>query len=56
MSDFKKVVGSLFMAIGGFGIFLLFLEVAFLLELNGIAGILINNEALFEDCMNNIAK
>lgn len=51
MSDFKKVVGILFMAIGGFGIFMLFLEIAFLLELNNIA-ILIKNEDVFNDCMN----
>jgi hypothetical protein len=31
MSDFKKVVGILFMAIGGFGIFFMFIEIVLLL-------------------------
>ncbi len=56
MFDFKKVVGSLFMAIGGFGIFLLFMEIGLLLMLNWDIGIVVNSERLFEDCMNNIAK
>ena len=51
MLNLKAAIGILFMAIGGFGIFMLFLEIAFLLELNNIA-ILIKNEDVFNDCMN----
>lgn len=55
MSDLKKVVGILFMAIGGFGIFFMLVEIVLLLELKDI-GVIVNKESLFEDCMNNIAR
>lgn len=51
MSDLKKIVGILFMAIGGFGIFFMFTQIALLLIVTDSFDILINSETLFNNCM-----
>lgn len=55
MLNLKAAIGILFMAIGGFGIFFMLVEIVLLLELKDI-GVIVNKESLFEDCMNNIAR